>query len=431
TNVAVSGYVAKAGMEPVGLFEITPIGIVIFVVGLAYMMTIGRKMLPNHHDHGLTEEYKIQKYISEIVVMEDSPLVGQIAYSSDLSKLKFKILNIIRNKEKFLPDHRTRIRAKDIILVEGEIDDLIRIKETKGVEIMADVIIEEDLQSEDIRLAEILITAHSDMIRQSIKEIDFQRRYGLVVLAISRQGEPIRTKIGAVRLKLGDLLLVQGSAERLKYLSSTQHLAVLDAFAPVLFKRQKGLITVSCFILAILVGSLNLLPLSISFLTAAVISILLRCITTEKAYNAIDWRLLILIGGMTAFGTAMEKSGAASFLAQNIVSWLEPFGTLGILAGFVFLTVFLTQPMSNAAAALVILPVALQTATTLHANPRSFAIAIMLAASVSLVTPFEPSCILVYGPGKYKFNDFMRIGSLLTLVLVIIILSLVPIMWPL
>ncbi|RDC64175.1 SLC13 family permease [Adhaeribacter pallidiroseus] len=431
TNVAVSGYIDKVGLEPVGLFEITPIGLVIFAVGLVYMMTIGRKMLPDHQDHGLTEEYKIQKYITEVVVMEESPLVGQIAYSSDLAKQKFKILNIIRNKEKFLPDHRTRIRANDIILVEGEKDDLIKIKETKGVEIMADVILEEALQSEDIRLAEILITAHSDMIRQSIKEVDFQRRYGLVVLAISRQGESIRTKIGAVRLKLGDLLLVQGSAQRLSYLSSTQHLAVLDAFTPVLFKKQKGLITVSCFLLAILIGSLGLLPLSISFLTAAVISILLKCINTDKAYSAIDWRLLILIGGMTAFGTAMERSGAATFLAQNIVSWLKPFGTTGILAGFVFLTVFLTQPMSNAAAALVIVPVALQTAATLGANPRSFAIAIMLAASVSLVTPFEPSCILVYGPGKYKFNDFLRIGSGLTLLLVVIILTMVPMFWPL
>ena len=431
TNVAVSGYIDKVGLEPVGLFEITPLGIVIFVVGIAYMMTIGRKMLPNHQDHGLTEEYKIQKYITEVVVMEESPLVGQIAYSSDLAKLKFKILNIIRNNEKFLPDFRTRIRASDIILVEGEKDDLIKIKETKGVEIMADVIIEEALQSDEIRLAEILITAHSDMIRQTIKEIDFQRRYGLVVLAISRQGEAIRTKIGAVRLKLGDLLLVQGSAQRLSYLSSTQHLAVLDAFTPVLFKKQKGLITISCFLLAILVGSLGLLPLSICFLTAAVISVLMRCISTDKAYSAIDWRLLILIAGMTAFGTAMERSGAAAYLAQNIVSLLEPFGKLGILAGFVFLTVFLTQPMSNAAAALVIVPVALQTATTLGANPRSFAIAIMLAASVSLVTPFEPSCILVYGPGKYKFKDFMRVGSGLTLLLVVIILTMVPMFWPL
>ena len=182
--------------------------------------------------------------------------------------------------------------------------------------------------------------------------------------------------------------------------------------------------------IAILLGSLDIVPLSISFLGAAVLSILFKCISTERAYQIIDWRLLILIGGMTAFGTAMENSGAASFLATGIVDLLKPLGNLGILAGFVILTVFLTQPMSNAAAALVIVPVALKTAIALDADPRTFGIAIMLGASVSLVTPFEPACILVYGPGKYKFSDFLKVGTPLTLILIIIILIMVPMLWP-
>jgi di/tricarboxylate transporter len=431
TNVAVSGYIEKAGLAPIGMFELSSIGVILFVVGIIYMMTIGKKLLPNHQEHALTEEYKMQKYITEVLVNQNSPLVGQLVYASDLSKKKFKMLNIIREKEKFLPDYRTRIQGGDILLVEGEIEDLINIRETKGIEIMADVVLEDALQSPDIRLAEILITAHSNLIRHTIREIDFQRRYGLTVLAVSRQGETLRTQISDVRLKLGDLLLVQGSQERLNYLRSNQHLAVLEEFSQVLFRKRKGIITISAFVLAILLGSFNILPLSISFLGAAVISILTGCITTDRAYQAIDWRLLILIGGMTAFGAAMDKSGAADFLATGIVDLLQPFGTLSILAGFIFLTVFLTQPMSNAAAALVIVPVALQTAAALDANPRTFAIAVMLAASVSLVTPFEPSCILVYGPGKYRFMDFLKIGSGLTLILVMIIIFLVPVLWPL
>ena len=147
-------------------------------------------------------------------------------------------------------------------------------------------------------------------------------------------------------------------------------------------------------------------------------------------YHTIDWRLLVLIGGMTAFGTAMENSGAADFLAKGIVSLLSDFGKIPILLGFVIITVILTQPMSNAAAALVIVPVAIKTAIELNSDPRSFAIAIMLAASVSLVTPFEPSCILVYGPGKYRFRDFIRIGSPLTFILILVIVALVPVFWP-
>ncbi|ALJ01069.1 SLC13 family permease [Rufibacter tibetensis] len=430
TNVAVSGYMSKAGYEPFGFFEFSGIGLVIFAVGILYMMTIGKRLLPQTTTQGLTTRYNIKTYLTEIIVQEDSPLIGQVAFTSDLSKMGFRILNIIRSKENFLPDYRTRIRTNDVLLVEGEIEDLIKVKETKGIQILADVIVEDDLVGGDIRLAEILITGKSDLLKNTIKQVEFLRRFGLVVLAVSRQGETIRTKIGDVQLQLGDMLLVQGSAERLEYLKMNQHLAVLDEFKPILFKERKGILTMAFFILAIVLGSFNILPLSICFLGAAVLSVLFKCITTDRAYQVIDWRLLILIGGMTAFGMAMENTGADKFLANAIVGLLEPFGLIVILAGFVLLTVFLTQPMSNAAAALVVLPVAIQTAIQLDSNPRTFAIAIMLSASVSLVTPFEPSCILVYGPGKYTFRDFLKIGSGLTLLLVTIILVVVPFFWP-
>ncbi|NEM97112.1 SLC13 family permease [Pontibacter burrus] len=430
TNVAVSGYVAKQGLEPISLFEITPIGLVIFLVGILYMMTIGQRMLPNNTDQELTEEYKLQKYLTEIIVMPDSPLIGQLVFASDLTALHFRILNVIRGKENFLPDFRTRIEENDVLLVEGDMDNLMKVKETKGIEIMADVILEKDLQTEDIRLAELMIPRQSNLINKTVKEVNFLQRFGLVVIAISRHGETLRTKIGSINLQLGDVLLVQGAAQRLNQLRSSGNVALLDEFEPLLFKKRKGTVVIVSFLLAILAGTTNVLPLSIAFLLAAMVCILFRCISSERAYSAIDWRLLILIGGMTAFGTAMENSGAADFLAKGIIDMMGPMGKLAVLAGFVVLTVLLTQPMSNAAAALVIVPVALRAATEMGADPRSFAIAIMLAASVSLVTPFEPACILVYSPGKYRFSDFIKIGSPLTAILIIVILMLVPVFWP-
>jgi len=431
TNVAVSGYIAREGLVPIGLFEISGIGFAIFLVGVAYMMTIGQRMLPSYDDQNLTEEYKLQKYLTEIVVMPDSPLVGQLVFASDLATLNFRMLNIIRGKDNFLPDFRTRIRANDILLVEGDLDNLMKVRETKGIQIMADVILQQVLETEEIRLAELMITRQSNLIGRTVKEVNFLQRYGLVVIAISRHGETLRTKIGSIQLQLGDLLLVQGSAERLSQLRASNNVALLDAFEPILYKKRKGIIAISCFAIAILLGTFKLLPLSIAFLLAAICSILFRCISSEKAYSAIDFRLLILIGGMTAFGTAMENSGAADFLAQGIVELLGPLGKMAVLTGFVLLTVLLTQPMSNAAAALVIIPVALRTAAELQAEPRTFAIAIMLAASISLVTPFEPACILVYSPGKYRFWDFIKIGFPLTLLLITIVLLLVPVFWPL
>src|SRR5690606_29109129 len=176
--------------------------------------------------------------------------------------------------------------------------------------------------------------------------------------------------------------------------------------------------------------TLEWLPLSISFLAAALLTVLSGAINVERVYQVINWKLLILIGGMTAFGTAMENSGASKYLAETIVYLLGDFGPVYVLAGFVILVILLTQPMSNAAAALVILPVALQTAHILDAHPRTFAIAVMLGASVSLIAPFEPSCILVFGPGKYKFSDFLKVGLPLTLILFILLMILVPIFWP-
>ncbi|MDX5346124.1 MAG: anion permease, partial [Hymenobacteraceae bacterium] len=354
----------------------------------------------------------------------------QNVYGTDLTKKHFRILNVIRNEEKFMPDYRTSIMENDVLLVEGELEQLLKVKETKGIQIMADVIMDEELEKGDLRLAELLITPNSNLIGHTIRKIDFNVRYGLMVLAVSRNGESIRSKIGSVQLRLGDLLLIQGPADRLEVLHTNSNFALLDEYEAVLFKKRKGLITLLTFIAAIVLGSTGILPLSISFLGAAVISVLFRCISPEKAYDAIDWRLLILIGGMTAFGTAMETTHAADFLANGIVYLLKPLGIISILAGFILLTVFLTQPMSNAAAALVILPVALHTATALDVNPRTFAIAIMLSASVSLITPFEPACILVYGPGKYRFLDFIKIGSGLTIILLAIILFTVPYFWP-
>ncbi len=431
TNVAISGYIAKTGLPPIGLFEISGIGFIIFMVGIAYMMTVGQWLLPDRADQQLTEEYKLQKYLTEIVVDPDSPLIGQLIFTSDLTSLNFRILNVIRGGDNFLPDFRTRIQARDILLVEGNLDNLIKVKETKGIQIMADVILEKDLVTDNIRLAELLVIRQSNLIGHTVREVNFLQRYGLVVIAVSSFGETRNTKIADIALQLGDILLVQGTADRLSQLRKTNHVALLDEFEPVLFKKRKGLIAVSSFLLAITTGLLGWLPLSIAFLMAALITILLRCISAGKAYSSVDWRLLVLIGGMTAFGTAMENSGAAEFLATGIVDILGPLGKLAVLAGFILLTVLLTQPMSNAAAALVVVPVALRTAVELGSDPRSFAIAIMLAASVSLITPFEPSCILVYSSGKYRFSDFIKIGSPLTLLLVLVILFLVPVFWPL
>ena len=434
TNVAVSGYIAKAGMEPLSLFEVTPVGLVIVAIGVTYMMVVGKRLLPDHkEEESLTEEYAIREYLSEIIVMPGSHLIGQKIFTSDLARMDFRILEVIRAKQKFLPNARMTIQPHDMLLVEGKATELLKVKKTAGIEIVADVMVgDRDLQSDDIKMMEVLVTPQSDLIGQTLKEVNFRARYGMTALAINRHGQALRDKIGRISLHMGDMLLVQGPADRLPGFRRQSDLWIIEEFHPSAYRKSKGFYTLTFFLLAMILGGLGWLPLSISFLAGAVLTVLTRSITIEEAYECIDWRLIILIGGMTAFGTAMDDrhSGAAEYLAGLIVDTLLPFGDMVILGGFFLVTMLLTQPMSNAAAALVVIPVALEAAQVLGANERTFAVAIMLAASVSFVTPFEPSCILVYGPGKYRFMDFLKTGLLLSLILMAVILIMVPMLWP-
>ena len=257
------------------------------------------------------------------------------------------------------------------------------------------------------------------------------QNYGMAVVAVHRAEQQFTEMVGRITLEVGDVLLVEGSTEDLRDFHDQHNLVLLDEFTPVARRVRAGIATLVIFMLAVVLGSLDLVPLSIAFAGAALLTVLFRITSADRAYASIDWRLLVLIGGMSAFGTAMSNSGTDVFLSDAIISWCGPLGAPGVLAGFMVLTMLLTQPMSNAAAALVVLPVALKAAASLHVDPVTFAVAVMLSASMSLLTPFEPSCILVYGPGRYRFFDFVRVGGLITVPLLAIIFFLVQWRWPL
>lgn len=436
TNVAVSGYMAQLGMTPLSLFELMPIGLIILGVGILYMATVGRHLLPDHQDESLADDYSIREYLSEVVVLPDSGLIGQRIFESELAKLDFRVLAVLRGQRKFRPNRRSKIEEGDILLVTGQVDDLMQVKEAAGIDIKSDLKwTDADWsngdETEDLKIAELLIVPQSDLVGRTIKSASFFQRYGMSVLAIYRHSQSLRDKIGRIRLRLGDLLLVQGPAERLEFLRRSPDFWILDELSPTLYRKRKGLYTVIFLTAAIIAAGFGWLPLSIAFLGAAVLLFLFRCISVDEAYEFIDWRLIILIGGMTAFGLAMEKTGTADLLANWALFGLQPYGIMPMMAGFFILTILLTQPMSNAAAALVVLPVALHAAQRLGVNERTFAIAIMLAASISFIAPFEPSCILVYGPGKYRFIDFIKTGWGLTLLLMLVTLFLIPVFWPL
>ena len=415
--------------RPLGLFEITPVGLLIMGVGIAYLMLFGRRLLPDYPEESLAEDFNIREYLSEIAVMPGSSLIGQHVFESSLAEMEFRIVKVLRKKRSFVPNIRSIIEEGDVLLVSGGMEDLMAVKDASGIEIHAETKLEDEaLQTEEVKIAELLITSKSTLIRRTLKETEFRQRFGLAVLAIYRHGQSLGSKLGAIRLRAGDLLLVQGTEERLQSLQHDTNLLRLDATeAPSVDRRQKGFRALAFFAFAVIAGGLDLAPLPICFLSAAAMTVASGCITMQKAYETVDWRVLIVIGGMTAFGTAMRESGTADWLADGIRSAFDSPRT--VLAGFILLTIFLTQTMSNAAAALVVLPVAMQTADTLEVSGQTFAIAVMLGASSSFVAPFEPACILVSGPGKYRFTDYIKAGLGLTLLVGFLVWLMVPIVW--
>ncbi|HXK61749.1 MAG TPA: SLC13 family permease [Acidobacteriota bacterium] len=432
TNVAASGFLARSGFQPFTLFEFLPVGATACLLGIVYMVLFGHRLLPSVKEATLTEEYEIKEYLSEIVITRGSSLAGKRLRDSGLTDKGITVLEVIRRKQKTYAESDTVLEEGDVLIVNAARQNLLLIKEIKGLEIKADVKLgDKDLITSTIKIVEAIVMPQSVLVGRTIKEVDFRNRFGVTALAIYRKGHGVAEKLGTIPLRVGDVLLLQGRVEQFDSLVGNPDLWILEEMHHVPFRRRKGIYAVAALGLAVFLGGFEVVPLSLAFLGATLVVILTKCITAEEAYNYIDWRLLILIGGMTSFGFAMDQTGAAKYAAAAIVSWLAPWGIFPIMLGFVILTIVLTQPMSNASAALVVLPVALNTAAQLGVDPRSFAILVTLAASLSFITPLEPSCLIVYGPGKYRFRHFVLVGFPLTAAAIGILLVLVPILWPL
>jgi len=434
TTIAASGYMASAGLRPIGLFEFLPFGLAVIGTGILYMVAIGARFLPRRAEGSLTDSYQVREYLSEVVVTGRSPLAGRTMRELRLSAMGLTVLAIHRGDQTLYPGPGVSLEAGDLLIVKARREALLEVKQTEGMEIVPDLHLgDKDLVGGTVKIAEAIIMPQSLLIGRTLRELNFRHRFGLTVIAVHRRGHAFPTKIGTLSLRVGDVLLLQGDAERFTDLGNSLDVWVLEQtehYAGARRSRQR-LLAVGLFAAAVGAAALGVLPLAIAFLLAALAAILLKLISTEEAYKSIHWRLIILIAGMTSFGAAMKSSGAAAYLANLIVHWGAPLGVPYILLAFAVLTMLLSQPMSNAAAALVVLPVALSTAAALHVQPRTFGIVVTLAASISYITPFEPSCLLVYGPGKYRFRDFLIAGAPLSLLLLGVLMVLAPLLWPL
>jgi di/tricarboxylate transporter len=435
TNLVISGLMQASGLEPLGMFELTVVGLPVLVVGIVYMLTIGNRLIP---DRGVSEDYTddfdMQPYLTEIEILPGSLLDGKTLLESGIGHdFDLTVVRVVREGQKYLlPSADLCLESGDLLLVEGSTDRLLALEEKTGIQIMPRrKIQDEDIASEEVNLFEAVLLPNSRMVGRTLRDLEFRDRYNLQILGINRSGESIHQRLSQIRLAVGDELLIQGDRSNLLILDRENTLRLIRPVRWRTLRGRQALIAAGLFIGSIVLAALNILPLAVAVLTAAVLAFITRIITPEEAYRSVDWRILILIGSMLAIGQAMQVTGTAAYLADLIVAATYGLNPIWLLAGFFILSMLLTQPMSNQAAAVVVVPIAIQLAVQLGLNPRTFAVMIAIGASSSFLTPLEPAALLVYGPGNYKFSDFPKVGGLLTVVILVLAIILVPIFWPL
>lgn len=434
TNVAASGSMEQHGLQPLGLFELTPVGLAVALAGGAYLLWVAPRLLPERTAHPHLAEARYRRFLYEIVVSHDAPFAGRSLGDADLGgRLDVEVLAIVRGDERVdSPDGDERIEAGDLLLVRGEAGRLDHIRGTRGLEIRAMPAARRDeLDSAGRRVAEMTVSYNSPLIGSTLERAEFRRRHGVSILAIHRGEEYIAEEIGSIRLKAGDVLLAYGTEERFRTLPLEPTALIVEMVVLPRYNPRKAATGAAVLIAAVTAVIAGLADPPTAFLGGAALVLALGTLPSRDAGSYLNLRFLVMLAAMSSLGLAMERSGAASWVADRILDLTGTGSHLLVLAGFFAVTVALTQPLSNAAAALLVLPIALEAADRLGADPRAYAITVAVAASCSFITPFEPACLLVYSTGHYRFRDFMKVGAGLTLVAGLVALCLIPLLWPL
>ncbi len=436
TNIIIGSILEEDGHAPFRMFEFTPLGGLFLVLGIIYLLFLGRHILPaRRKDEDLTSDYRVRDYLTELVIQPRSRLIGKALKETQLSSADdIQILEVRRGEEVFDPLlAEIELAEGDAMTAQGNIDKIVRVQEREGFAIRPKVkFSDDDLQSTDVMLAECVVSAGSGLIDKSLGQIDFRKRFQATVLAIRRHGGEIREQLGQVKLQFGDTLLIQGRRDRLQSLRGSQEfvLIVEDQTLPH-YRRSKMVLAVGIFATVITLATLGVFPIMVAAILGAVGMVLTRCITIQESYEAIDFRIVFLIAGTLSMGLALHKTGGAELIAQQMIRIIGPFGPYAVLAALYLLTMVLTELMSNNATAALLTPIALEIAHGIGADARPFAFCIAFAASASFLSPIGyQTNTLVYGPGGYLFTDYLRVGWPISLCLWGLSTLLIPILWP-
>ncbi len=436
TNLLVGSLSARQGAGTIGMFEFAPLGGLFILVGLAYNLLVMMRFMPERgDDSSLTRKYHLSGFLTELRVPAGSKLIGANVLAEHVAeRYQMNVLEIIREGRKIFQDIRnTAIVEGDILVVRGSMEEILAFRESYGLLLLTDIKLrDEDLSDRQTVLAEIQLSPAATLVGSTLREIDFRRQYGCFVIALNRTGEYIREKLASIPLKQWDTLLVFGSRSRVEALYEKEDFMPLGERDLTIRLERRWWIDVGVIALVVTLAAVGVMPILKASILGVVAILVTHRLTVQQAYRAIDWTVIFLIAAILPMGLAMENTG----LAEVIASGLQPiggrFGPTTLLSLLFVSTTLLTNVFSNNATAVLMVPIAVSAARELGVDPKPFLMCIAYAASLAFLTPVGyQTNAMVFGPGSYRFLDYLRFGWPLTLIYWVMATVLIPVLWPL
>ena len=439
TNLIVNSILVDSSGISLGMLEFAKFGIIKFVVGLIYIFTIGHRLLPSRvaKSSSITN-YSLDGYLTEFKINENSPLCGKTLLDRKINEnYDVIVLDVLRGGEIITSNLRSLVlKQDDVLFVKGSFDNFQRLKEIENLSLLTDVkLTQEELEQEDHILAECLITDNSELIGQTLQEANFRRSFGSFVLAIRREGEVIRRKLAQFILKPFDTLLVYGPQDRINQLASREGFIVLGKVNASLDSHPLWWLSIFTILFAVVMAIFKIIPIVVGVILGVIALLLARVITPNEAYSSIHWQVIIVIAAFLPMGAAMKKTGLDEIIGNSIGNIVNLFPVdlipYFLLAIIYLITMVLTEIASNVATAIIMTPIALTLATQFGFDPRPFIFAVCYAASASFITPIGyQTNLMVFGPGGYRYSDYIKVGLPLGIILWIISVMVIPMIWP-
>ena len=439
TNLLVNSiYMSYEGVEPLGMFEFFRYGIIILIVGTIYLLIVAPRLIPSRTvTSSLTKSYHLGGYLTEMRIKKESALVGKSCLDRSINhNYDVTVLDIIRDQKHIVNNiRRTILKEGDILFVRGTLENFIRMKEVEGITLLTDEkLTQAELEQEDNELVECLLTDDSDLVGKSLMSTNFRQVFGAFILAIRREGDIIRKKIAHMQLHAFDTLLVYGPTKKISTLSDRGDFIVLGKVEARLQKDRFWWVSIYVVLISIFFASIGYVPILKGAFISVVILLCLKIITAQESYQSIHWQVIILIAALIPIGIVLQSTGTADWIGNNIsrfiylfsISW-QPYV---LLATIYFITMILTEISSNVATAIIMVPIAIAVSGQIGLESRPFVFAVAFAASASFITPIGyQTNLMVYGPGGYKFSDYIRVGLPLSLLLFLTAVIILPNIW--